>query len=182
MDSTSTPSAYKLSECYVGSLRIRSEVGEDTGLNPATRKGCGVGTRRIRSYMSNFYKSKGILEYSENWRLVVRVEQDLADYYRSLIPKWMDVQRPRWPAHITVVRQEFETPVHKNHWWKYNNKPIDFLYEPKIHQGELYYWLNVYCVELENIREELGLPYRSRYTQPPKGFKKFFHCTIANKK
>lgn len=132
----------------------------------------------------DLYKTKGILEYGNNWRLTVNVDQELTNYYRSLIPKWMDVQRPRWPAHITVVREGLEIPVHKEFWNKYNNKTIDFLYEPKVFHGEVYYWLNIYCLELEDIRSELGLSRHSKYTEPPERFrfKYTFHCTIANKK
>lgn len=129
-----------------------------------------------------FYEATGQLQYSKDWRLVVRVDQGTADYYRSLIPKWQPCQRPRWPAHITVVRQEKETPVHKEHWWKYNHQEVKFIYSPYIHQGTVYYWLNAYCKRLEEIRVELGLPVHSQYTLPPEGFKKNFHITIANMK
>jgi hypothetical protein len=129
-----------------------------------------------------FYESTGVLEYNDDWRLALRVEQDLADYYSSLIPKCMSRQRPRWPAHVTVVRQEKETPVHKEYWGKYHKQSVSFVYSPYIHQGKIYYWLNVFCKELEDIRQELGLSSQSQYTLPPEGFKKYFHCTIANMK
>ena len=51
------------------------------------------------------YKSIGTLQYSKDWRLVLKVDQDLADYYRAMIPKFHTNQRPRWAAHVTVVRQ-----------------------------------------------------------------------------
>lgn len=129
-----------------------------------------------------FYEATGTLQYSKDWRLVLRVEQDLVDYYRSLIPKWHSCQRPRWPAHITVVRQEKETPVHKQHWWKYNHQQVKFIYSPQIRFGKVYYWLNAFCTRLEDIRIELGLPCHSQYTMPPEGFRKHFHTTIANLK
>ncbi len=132
--------------------------------------------------MNEFYESTGQLQYSKDWRLVLRVDQGLADYYRWMIPSWMTNQRPRWPAHITVVRQEKETPVCKQHWWKYNNQHGKFLYSPYIHHDKVYYWLNVYCERLEEIRLELGLQCHSKYTLPPTGFRKSFHCTIANDK
>lgn len=129
-----------------------------------------------------FFESTGQLQYSKDWRLVLRVDQDLADYYRSLIPKWMPCQRPRWAAHITVVRQEKEIPVNKQYWWKYNKEPVNFFYIPHIHHGKVYYWINVYCKRLEEIRLELGLPVHSQFTLPPEGFRKSFHCTVANMK
>lgn len=132
--------------------------------------------------MTVLFESKGVLHYNKEWRLVVQVDQDLGDYYRSLIPKYCVTQRPRWAAHITVVRQEKETPVNKEYWWKYNGKKLSFLYNPHIYSDSVYYWINVYSTELEDIRAELGLPVYSRYVLPPKGFKKNFHCTVANMK
>ena len=129
-----------------------------------------------------FHESKGKLQYSKDWRLVLKVDQDLADYYRSLIPPWMSSQRPRWPAHITVVRQEKEMPVNKQHWWKHNNRTVSFIYSPIIHHDSVYYWINVWCKILEEIRIELGMPFHSPFTLPPAGFKKNSHCTIANTK
>ncbi|KKM24864.1 hypothetical protein LCGC14_1600840 [marine sediment metagenome] len=57
----------------------------------------------------------GIYEYSvveDQWpRLVVRVDEDLAAFYRMLIPPSVPVNKPRWPAHITVVRAVKEMPT-----------------------------------------------------------------------
>ena len=128
------------------------------------------------------YKSTGTLQYSKDWRLVLKVDQDLADYYRALIPKYHTNQRPRWAAHVTVVRQEKETPVNKQHWWKYNNHKVEFTYSPIVHFDKIYYWINVWCTKLEDIRTELGMKVYTPFTLPPSGFTKNFHCTIANQK
>jgi len=131
--------------------------------------------------MNNLHKTTGILRYSpEGYRLAVEAEQEISDYYRSLIPKWLPVNRPRWPAHITVVRQEKETPVNLEFWGRYEGEPVEFWYSPEIQQGKVYYWLNCFCRKLEDIRLELGLPVVSQYTLPPEGFRKCFHMTIAN--
>jgi hypothetical protein len=129
------------------------------------------------------HPATGTLRYSPNvYRLVVDVDQQLADYYRSLIPKYIWTNRPRWGAHITVVRQEKETPLYEEHWQKYDGQKVTFYYEPTIHSGRIYFWLNIFCKPLEEIRLELGLQVVSMYTIPPEGFKKCFHCTIANVK
>lgn len=136
--------------------------------------------------MDALQKSVGVLKYSSNgndfYRLTVEVDQEISNYYRSLIPKWHDVNRPRWPAHITVVRPEKEKPVFLEHWNKHNNREIEFQYTPTVFQGKVYFWLNAFCTELEQIRKELGLPVRSEFTLPPEGFTKCFHITIANLK
>lgn len=131
------------------------------------------------------HSSVGTLDYSivdGGYRLVVQCDQGISDMYRSLIPKYYTVNRPRWPAHITVVRSYQETPTNLTAWGKYQGEQVEWFYEPHIRMGRQYFWLNTLCTRLEDIRVELGLPIRSEYTQPPEGFKKYFHMTIANQK
>ena len=129
-----------------------------------------------------FHESVGTIRYGEDYKLVVEVDQELARFYRSLIPKWIGVTRPRWPAHITVVRSEKESPVDLSVWGKYEGYQIKFLYNSDVQFGKIYYWLDVLCKDLEEIRKELGMSVTSQYTRPPDGFSKYFHCTIANLK
>lgn len=134
------------------------------------------------------YQSSGILRYSDNpYRLVVEVDQELVSYYRSLIPKYLCVSSSRYPAHITVVRPEKESPKNLELWKKYEGEELDFLYEPIVVHGKNYYWLRVLSKRLEEIRAELGLGLeRSKtltdasYELPPEPYLKFFHTTIAN--
>ena len=130
------------------------------------------------------YKSTGVLRYSEDkgYKLIVVIDKQIARYYRSLIPKWYVVQGTRYDPHITVVRSYKETPPDLTAWGKYEGQEIEFLYDSTIQMSENYYWLNILCKRLEEIRLELGLPVTSIYTRPPEGFSKFFHTTIANTK
>lgn len=130
------------------------------------------------------FKSKGYIHYddSEGFRLTVEVNQDLADYYRALIPKYYNARRSRYPAHITVVRPEKENPPKIRYWGDHEGERVEFLYDPFVYSDKGYYWLNCWCKRLEEIREELGLPITSRYTLPPSGFTKCFHCTVGNYK
>lgn len=126
--------------------------------------------------------SIGTLRYEPEHRLILEVSPDLAAYYRSLMPKVLAVQKPRWPPHVTVVRSEKETPVYLEHWGKYDGEEVEFNYDPEIHIDKTYYWLNVWCDRLVTVREELGLPPKSRWTRPPSGGFQCFHVTIGNKK
>ena len=129
------------------------------------------------------YEIKGILRYSQNkgeFRCVAEVEQSLSNYYRSLMPSWLDVQRPRWPAHITVCRPGKEEPADMKIWGLYENEEVQLFYEPTIKQGKIYWWLDFYSVRLEEIRKEMGLYYVSRDFFCPEGFRKVFHMTIAH--
>ncbi len=129
------------------------------------------------------YKSSGPLRYSQGdfgYKLIVEVDRGISDYYRSLIPKWIKTNPQKYPPHISVVRRE--VPVNLHHWGKYESKEIEFHYENIVHNGKVYYWLNVFATILEDIRVELGLPVSSEYTRPPDGWIKCFHTTIGNVK
>jgi len=130
------------------------------------------------------YKSTGILLYGASQKLVLDVDQELVRYYLKLIPRALDVVRGRWGAHVTIVRtgSPFDKPTNTEVWGKYEGEEIDFFYENIVHKGNSYYWLNVFCVRLEEIRSELGLSIESRYTVPPDGFTKCFHITLGNTK
>lgn len=135
--------------------------------------------------MSELLESYGPLRYSQEdgqHRLVVEVDPELARYYRSFIPKWIDNNKPRWPAHITVVRPFKESVLNVQAWGKYEGEIVHFHYQNYLHTGKVYYWLNIFCKRLEEIRVELGLPVSSPFTLPPEGFLKCFHCTVANLK
>ena len=129
------------------------------------------------------YPSIGTFQYSchdGNYKAIVRADQSISDYYRALIPKYYYVAPQMYPAHISVVRKE--VPPNKDAWGKRTGERIEFFYSPMIQHGEVYWWLNVFCKRLEEIRTELGLPVTSPYTRPPGTFEKVFHLTIANNK
>jgi hypothetical protein len=133
---------------------------------------------------NDMYNSTGIVRYerANGYKLTVEVGRELARYYYSLIPKYNRTNRPRYGAHITIVRVGVEVPPILSAWGRYEGEKVEFLYDPYVHYGRSYYWLNVFCRRLEVIRSELGLPITSRYTVPPEGFTKCFHMTIANEK
>jgi hypothetical protein len=125
------------------------------------------------------FTSSGTLRY-EDKKLVVLADQQLSDYYRSMIPKYYRVQPQKYRAHISVVRKE--TPPDMSLWGKREGERVEFQYQPYLHNDATYWWLNIFCVHLEEVRRELGLPVSSPYTQPPSGFKKCFHLTVGNTK
>lgn len=130
-----------------------------------------------------FYQSSGTLHYSTirdgTYKLIVDVDQGIADFYRKLVPKARYVQRQGFPAHISVVRKitELNTEV----WGKYENEVVDFLYNPTIDWCTVYYWINAYSARLEQIREELNLPVYDS-VGVPEGCRQAFHITIGNLK
>lgn len=131
-----------------------------------------------------FYSS-GIIRYSQhygNFKLIVEVDKQLADYYRALVPKEINLNHQRYLPHISVVRNEKPPYAYEVHWGKYDKQSIEFKYSHYVYNDETYYWLNAFSTRLEDIRIELGLPASSIYTRPPSGFQRCFHITIGNTK
>jgi hypothetical protein len=123
--------------------------------------------------------SIGTLKYfDDEWKINIRLDDDLVDFYRSLIPKHIRLNKTKFPPHITVVRNE-EIP-NKDVWKKYEGLQIQFKYG-YLASGEIYWWLPVYCRKLTLIRKELGLPPSSKLTRPPNN-RECFHITIGNMK
>jgi len=139
------------------------------------------------------FTSTGILRYektNEYYRCVLDIDQELADYYRSLVPKAISLTRQRYGAHITVVRPYKEWPTNLEAWGRYEGEEVSFQYTNTIWFGRVYAWLDCYSERLEQIRSELGLPldldellrYEGLYEPPMKPYKKRFHSTIGNAK
>lgn len=128
--------------------------------------------------------SSGTLHYDNrrqdfgHQKLVLSADQALSDLYRALCPKYLRLNPQRYPAHVSVVRKEI--PPQMEYWNKYEGEEIEFFYQPYVHGGTIYYWLNIFCTRLEEIRAELGLEVSSSFTRPPDGFVKCFHLTLGN--
>ena len=117
-------------------------------------------------------KYQGKLRYG-NRHVVVDLDKEFGDYYYSLIPKYREVQKQKYPSHITVVRS-FEIPDRKN-WGFWDGKIIRFKYDNTIQFNGLYYYLDVWGGVIGFVRKVLGLKrYRSG--------KDRYHITIGNVK
>ena len=121
------------------------------------------------------FESEGYIVYdpsrerykkSKLWRCIVKTDFDLPRYYRQFITKHTGyiLNAPSWGSHITVVNGE--KPINIENWNKYNNKKIQFTYDPNVrYSGDTFkhkyigkYWfLAVYSDVLNEIREDLGL-------------------------
>lgn len=116
------------------------------------------------------FESAGRLEYHDSGWLILKCCKDLARYYRNQIKKKC-LGKPRAGSHITVVNGTVEyNNIVWDAWRKHENKDIVFKYNPVIKSQDQYYWLTVYCEELLDIREELGL---NRFLKHP------LHLTLA---
>ncbi len=127
-----------------------------------------------------FFPTNGTLQYGPGFRAVVWAEQDIADLYRKLIPKYYYVAPQLYPAHITVVRLRLETAENMAVWSKYQGEVVPFEYENEICFDGTYFYLKVRSDRIGDIREELGLPrFRFGDLGADKGC---YHISIGNVK
>lgn len=118
------------------------------------------------------YQSTGILRYGEGncgLKLVVEIDSQIVEFYRSLIPRYYGVKRQLYKPHISIVRKE--DVINIEFWGKYQDVTTNFTYSPIIHHDNKYWWLDVYWGDFNKIRRELGLNDR-----------KVFHITLGNTK
>jgi hypothetical protein len=122
-----------------------------------------------------FIASQGRMTYGPDIRAAVLIDNEIANFYRSLIPPYLENWPQFYKAHITVVRFGKESPADMAAWGKWEGRLIEFEYSNQIIEGDLYFVLPVQSKAIGDIREELGLP-RFRHGADA------YHITIANKK
>lgn len=123
---------------------------------------------------------RGKIRYTRG-SVIVDCDPQIQNYYFSLLPKYLNYTRQKYPSHISVMRGKYEVPLQES-WGRFHGFTIEYEYEPVIRFGEIYCWLNVFSRQLEYVRESLNLYIDDRFTKPPTPFKKTFHLTIGNKK
>jgi len=119
-----------------------------------------------------WFPSTGVLKYGPGIKAALAVDQSISDLYRWFVPKHIDLNPQRYPAHVSVVRRE---KPNMDFWRKHEGRKINFEYSNEIIWDETYYWLNVRCPVIEEIRAELGLT-------PYPWWVNSFHVTIGNVK
>ncbi len=121
-------------------------------------------------------KSKGKLKYSpkllgehtsDKWWLVLDCDPEIGRYYRYLFLlqnfRSEQIQRPAWKEHITVIRDEEPLDNFKPLWGKFEKQLVEFSYNTEPQTNDEYWWLDVECEFLLDIRTELGLPREPHY-------------------
>lgn len=119
------------------------------------------------------FKSIGTLQYGPGFKISLLVDEGIADFYRSLIPRSVGIQVPRYPPHVSVTRNEQTTT--EEPFGRYQGEQIEFEYSNMIVNDELYYWLEVQCPRLTEIRLEFGM-------NPMPWWDNGYHITVGNVK
>jgi len=117
------------------------------------------------------FTSTGKIEYHNIW-IIVRCDDGIIDYYRwwYFKKKHIKLMRPKWGAHISIVRGEEDgltTPI-----WEYNinGETVEFSYSNELVEVRNYVWIPILGDELRDIRVKFGL---SRETVLP------LHMTVG---
>lgn len=122
------------------------------------------------------FSSKGILRYGPGIRLIISIDSEIVNYYRSLIPKHYYVSPQKYSAHVTIVRTGKEHPPKMEAWGKHEGSIIPFDYDPEIHCDGPYWYLNATSTKIGEIRQELGLP-EFRFSD-----RQCYHISLGNTK
>lgn len=112
---------------------------------------------------------RGDMKNRTNWWCVVDVDREITRYMRWWIKKeqWIDLCQPSWDAHISVIRGEKPRPNLMHFWKKYHGQRVTFEYDMNIRRAgdtspaksEDFWFIDIKCPELVEIRKELKLPY-----------------------
>lgn len=124
--------------------------------------------------MSWFNYSEYPIIYVKEHKIIIPFEEEISSCYRSLIPKYYKVNKQKYPAHISVVRNEIDL-------FEIESNLISFEYENVIYDNGFYFWLRVRSDDLFNLRRNLGLNKTSLITKSPDQ-QHDFHITIGNMK
>lgn len=120
------------------------------------------------------FNGNGHLIYYPSWWLIVKVDEEVCQYYRKLIHYYyrsLRLNPSKHGAHITVIAGKYEKPQNECLWNKYQGRKVEFRYFPEIQTNGEYFWMTVECPQIEDIRSELGLP--PRIVHP-------WHLTVGN--
>ena len=111
------------------------------------------------------YVANGTLRYKGDW-IVVEAPYDVVNYYKWWVEKHLGkkISTSYHKPHITVLAGKHERGLSKHPLWaKHDGKHVVFEYSTRIHtdapwfsQGQ-YFWLQVKCPFLAQVRTELGL-------------------------
>lgn len=100
------------------------------------------------------------LKKKKDWWAIVKVDREITRYYRWWVKKryWIDLCMPSWDAHISIVRGE-RPERHLMHLWKkYDGHKVTFKYGHDVQQNGQFWFVDVDCPFLLDIRKELNRP------------------------
>ena len=130
-----------------------------------------------------WFKAKGVIRYdpyrgkmksNTKWWVVVNTDQEITRYYRWWVHRryWIELQQPAWGSHVSIIRGEKPADHLMHLWKKYDGHWIEFEYNHNVRQSgdttgwdrpDCFWFLDVRCEFLNQIRGELGRPTGWKY-------------------
>lgn len=107
------------------------------------------------------------------WWANLEVDKEITRYYRWWIKNkyWVDLCKPSWDAHASIIRGEEPMQSLQHLWKKYNGQKVQFLYQHNVQNSGDFWYVEVKCPLMTQIRDEFEL--QSHWN---------FHITIGRSK
>ena len=124
----------------------------------------------------------------DKWWVILQTDPEICRYYRWWVnarvlnplgfEKRKDaikhgfhfIDRPSWGAHSSIIRGERPDAGHIHLWKKYDGKRIEYEYKHEVRQTSMdrdghdnYWFVEVRCKFLEDLRVELGRPIKWKF-------------------
>lgn len=124
------------------------------------------------------------LKSKTDWWCVANTDSEICRYYRWWVWRryMIKLEKPAWGAHISIIRGEVPQEQFRDGWKKHHGEIIEFEYSPIVrYSGDTtgdrpnwFWFVDVWCPKMNDIRKELGLKWRDDNGEPFK-----FHITIG---
>ena len=111
---------------------------------------------------------RGRLKKKPDWWAVVNLDPEISRYYRYQVKRdlGVDLHKPSWGTHVSIIRGEKPYPDKMHLWKKYHGIEVNIKYHHVVRYSgdtshdrpELYWFVNVESPCLIDIRKELNLP------------------------
>jgi len=114
--------------------------------------------------LSNFITAKARIAYDkDNWMRAITSFDFKRLYAYFMLKKGVRLDiGSQYGCHISVIKGE--RPLYPEFWKYKNHKIIEFKYEPSPYgNNNKHVWVDVYCDELNEIRQKLGLQPRRKF-------------------
>ena len=105
---------------------------------------------------------RGNLKKKPDWWALVNLDPEISRYYRYWIRRELHINlhQPSWGTHVSIIRGEKPWPDQMHLWKKYNGLEVEIEYSHNVRQAHMkdYWFVDVKCPQLIDIRKELNLP------------------------
>ena len=118
------------------------------------------------------FKAKGVLHFNpkditkkhiiqSEWKRVamITIDSEIDQYYAWFVNKRfaLKLNKNLRGSHVTFISDMVDNELFNEVAKKYDGMSVDFYYSPEPFTNGKHWWLRVFCLDIEPIREEMGL-------------------------